>query len=142
MLPILIGGDNPPAISKGWIDRVFRPGIAYEFVEGDAGEGVPIGLLKAKSSLIFNTSNTESSREIHVFKDPLKQFGKIVFSIFVEFMIFIEECLMLLLQVVRKNALIGLWKFVKQPRSIFQRKNEITLMTNAMNIFAKPSICS
>jgi putative NADPH-quinone reductase len=63
---------QPPAILKGWIDRIFRPGIAYEFIEGDSGEGVPVGLLKAKSALVFNTSNTETNREINVFKDPLE----------------------------------------------------------------------
>ena len=31
----------PPAILKGWVDRVVRPGVAYEFLEGDSGEGVP-----------------------------------------------------------------------------------------------------
>jgi NAD(P)H dehydrogenase (quinone) len=67
---------QPPAILKGWIDRVFRPGIAYEFIEGDSGEGVPCGLLKAKSALVFNTSNTESHREINVFKDPLETIWK------------------------------------------------------------------
>jgi len=25
----------PPAILKGWIDRVLRPGVAYRFLEGD-----------------------------------------------------------------------------------------------------------
>lgn len=63
---------QPPAILKGWIDRVIRPGIAYEFLEGDKGEGVPNGLLKAKSALVFNTSNTESHREKDVFRDPLE----------------------------------------------------------------------
>jgi len=28
----------PPAILTGWIDRVFRPGRAYRFVEGDSGK--------------------------------------------------------------------------------------------------------
>ena len=55
---------------------IFRPGIAYEFIEGDSGEGVPVGLLKAKSALVFNTSNTESSREKNVFKDPLETIWK------------------------------------------------------------------
>ena len=41
---------QPPAILKGWVDRVIRPGIAYEFLEGDAGEGVPVGLLKAHTA--------------------------------------------------------------------------------------------
>lgn len=67
---------QPPAILKGWIDRVFRPGIAYEFLEGDSGEGVPVGLLKAKSALVFNTSNTETDREINVFKDPIETIWK------------------------------------------------------------------
>jgi len=43
---------------KGWIDRIFRPGVAYEFNEGDKGEGIPVGLLKAKKAIVFNTSNT------------------------------------------------------------------------------------
>jgi NAD(P)H dehydrogenase (quinone) len=67
---------QPPAILKGWTDRVFRPGIAYEFVDGDSGEGVPVGLLKAKSALVFNTSNTASNRERDVFKDPLETIWK------------------------------------------------------------------
>jgi NAD(P)H dehydrogenase (quinone) len=62
---------QPPAILKGWIDRVFRPGVAYEFAEGDSGEGMPIGLLKAKVVLVFNTSNTPEKRETEVFGDPL-----------------------------------------------------------------------
>jgi putative NADPH-quinone reductase len=33
---------QPPAIMKGWIDRVFRPGVAYRFTEDDKGDGVPI----------------------------------------------------------------------------------------------------
>lgn len=63
---------QPPAILKGWIDRVVRPGVAYEFLEGDNGEGVPRGLLKAKTVLVLNTSNTASLREREVFGDPLE----------------------------------------------------------------------
>lgn len=63
---------QPPAIMKGWIDRVLRPGVAYEFIENDKGEGVPNGLLKAKAALVFNTSNTETKREKTVFGDPLE----------------------------------------------------------------------
>jgi NAD(P)H dehydrogenase (quinone) len=58
---------QPPAIVKGWIDRVFRPGVAYEFQEGDNGEGTPVGLLKAKFALVFNTSNTSEERENSIF---------------------------------------------------------------------------
>jgi len=63
---------QPPAILKGWVDRVIRPGIAYEFLEGDSGEGVPKGLLTAKAAVVFNTSNTEKEREREVFGDPLE----------------------------------------------------------------------
>ena len=62
---------QPPAILKGWIDRVFRPGVAYRFEEGDGGEGIPIGLLKAKAAVVLNTSNTPDEREQRVFGDPL-----------------------------------------------------------------------
>ncbi len=61
----------PPAVLKGYIDRVFRPGLAYEFIDGDCGEGVPVGLLKARKALVFNTSNTAAKRELAVFGDPL-----------------------------------------------------------------------
>jgi len=67
---------QPPATMKGWIDRVFRPGVAYNFQEGDGGEGVPIGLLRAQTAIIFNTSNTPPERELEVFGDPLDNFWK------------------------------------------------------------------
>ena len=67
---------QPPAILKGWVDRILRAGIAYEFAEEDSGEGVPIGLLKARTALIFNTSNTPYEREITVFGDPLEMLWK------------------------------------------------------------------
>lgn len=63
----------PPAILKGWIDRVLRPGIAYRFAATDFGEGVPEGLLAAKAFLVFNTSNTPAEREQEVFGDPLER---------------------------------------------------------------------
>lgn len=62
---------QPPAVLKGWMDRVLRPGVAYEFEEGDSGEGVPRGLLRAGSALVLNTSNTPIQREKAVFGDPL-----------------------------------------------------------------------
>ncbi|KQC11048.1 MAG: NAD(P)H dehydrogenase [Smithella sp. SDB] len=67
---------QPPAILKGWVDRIIRPGVAYEFLEGDSGEGVPRGLLKAKTALVYNTSNTEAKREKDVFGDPLETIWK------------------------------------------------------------------
>ena len=67
---------QPPAVLKGWIDRVIRPGIAYRFEEGDKGEGIPIGLLKARAVVVFNTSNTPEEREQSVFNDPLERLWK------------------------------------------------------------------
>jgi len=66
----------PPAILKGWVDRIVRPGVAYEFGEGDSGEGVPTGLLKAKAAVVFTTSNTPDGREQEVFGDPLENLWK------------------------------------------------------------------
>jgi NAD(P)H dehydrogenase (quinone) len=66
----------PPAILKGWIDRVMRPGVAYRFLENDSGGGVPVGLLRAKTAVVFNTSNTPSEREQDVFGDPLEALWK------------------------------------------------------------------
>jgi putative NADPH-quinone reductase len=66
----------PPAILKGWIDRVLRPEVAYHFLEGDQGEGVPVGLLKAKAAIVFNTANTPDEREREVFGDPLETLWK------------------------------------------------------------------
>jgi NAD(P)H dehydrogenase (quinone) len=67
---------QPPAILKGWVDRVFRPGVAYEFVEAEGEEGVPKGLLKARAALVLNTSNTPWKRETEVFGDPLERVWK------------------------------------------------------------------
>ena len=67
---------QPPAILKGWIDRVIRPGVAYEFEDGDNGEGIPVGLLKAKTGIVFNTSNTNEKRENEIFGDPLETIWK------------------------------------------------------------------
>jgi NAD(P)H dehydrogenase (quinone) len=63
----------PPAILTGWVDRVLRPGVAYRFVEGDPGEGVPLGLLPARTAVVLNTSNTIAERERQVFGDPLER---------------------------------------------------------------------
>jgi putative NADPH-quinone reductase len=67
---------QPPAILKGWVDRLIRPGVAYEFLEGDSGEGIPNGLLKAKAALVYNTANTKTQREKKVFGDPLETIWK------------------------------------------------------------------
>jgi putative NADPH-quinone reductase len=66
----------PPAILKGWIDRVLRPEVAYRFVENDQGGGVPLGLIKARAAIVFNTANTPVDREKEVFGDPLETLWK------------------------------------------------------------------
>jgi len=67
---------QPPAILKGWVDRVLRPGVAYRFAEGDSGDGQLIGLLKASAVLVFNTSNTPEERESTLYGDPLETLWK------------------------------------------------------------------
>jgi len=63
---------QPPAILKGYIDRVIRPPYAYDFPEGDSGGGLPTKVLKTKIGIVFNTSNTEEQRENDYFGDPLQ----------------------------------------------------------------------
>lgn len=63
---------QPPAVLKGWVDRIMRPDIAYRFLEGDGGEGIPVGLLRAGAAVVFNTSNTPPQRESDEFGDPLQ----------------------------------------------------------------------
>lgn len=67
---------KPPAILSGWIDRVLRPDVAYRFEEGDAGEGVPVGLLRARTAIVLNTANTLPAREVRAFGDPLERLWK------------------------------------------------------------------
>ena len=66
----------PPAILKGWIDRVLRPELAYRFVVNEKGEGGPAGLLKAKAAIVFTTANTPDEREREWFGDPLENLWK------------------------------------------------------------------
>ena len=62
---------QPPAIIKGWIDRVFRQGVAYEF----SSQGV-VGLLAGKSAVVLTTSNTPRDDELRLFGDPLENLWK------------------------------------------------------------------
>lgn len=64
--------EAPPAILKGWIDRVFRVNMAYRY----SPEGKPVGLLKGKRALVVNTSNTPLQVEKEVYKDPLDHYWK------------------------------------------------------------------
>ena len=65
-----------PAVLKGWLDRVLRLGVAYDFPPGDPGAGEPVALLKVERALVVNTSDTEPERERAVFGDPLERIWK------------------------------------------------------------------
>jgi len=84
---------QPPAILKGWIDRVLRPGVAYKFQEGDKGEGVPLGLLTAKAALVFNTSTPLPKERRRFLAILWKLFGKTVYSVFAGWPTFSEKTL-------------------------------------------------
>jgi putative NADPH-quinone reductase len=61
----------PPAVLKGWIDRVFRQGVAYEF-----GPGGVVAHLEGKTALVFTTSNTPRDLELSLYGDPLENLWK------------------------------------------------------------------
>jgi NAD(P)H dehydrogenase (quinone) len=67
---------QPPAIVKGWIDRVFRLDTAYGYPPGVSPDGIPWGLLRARAALVVNSSNTPPAREAAVFGDPLEGLWK------------------------------------------------------------------
>lgn len=72
----------PPAILRGWVDRVLRPGRAYNFVPDGAGGAKPVGLLKATVGLVFTTANTPHDKEVAFFGDPLEtHWLKVVFGL-------------------------------------------------------------
>jgi putative NADPH-quinone reductase len=68
---------QPPAVLKGWIDRILRMGTAYRFGVDAGGEGVPIGLLGGKWAIVINTSNTPAHREAVLFGDPLEHLWRV-----------------------------------------------------------------
>ena len=52
---------GPPALLKGWVDRVFRPGVAYAW-EGEAPEEKRHrGLFAGKRALVFVTTDREDA---------------------------------------------------------------------------------
>jgi NAD(P)H dehydrogenase (quinone) len=46
---------QPPALLKGWVDRVLRPGVAYEPAGEELPEREPVALLGDKSALVLAT---------------------------------------------------------------------------------------
>ena len=74
---------QPPAILKGWLDRVLRAGETYRFGTNEKGEGVIIPLLKLKAAAVFTTSNTPREIELSHYGDPLEGFWrKVVWGFF------------------------------------------------------------
>ncbi len=61
----------PPAILKGWLDRVFRQGVTYQF-----GPGGVEGFLTGRKAVVFTTSNTPREDELRLFGDPLENLWK------------------------------------------------------------------
>jgi multimeric flavodoxin WrbA len=57
---------GPPAVLKGWIDRVLRPGTAYEFPEA-AGNDDSAGLLHGRKALVAVTGDALSAGPLEEF---------------------------------------------------------------------------
>jgi NAD(P)H dehydrogenase (quinone) len=65
----------PPAVLKGWIDRVFRPGLAYEFEGDEFASKRKRGLLAAKRAIVFATTEA-GEPEIQEGRAPLEIFWR------------------------------------------------------------------
>jgi len=63
---------QPPAILKGWADRVLRMGIAYRFGANAQGQIGPIGLLRIRQAWVFTTANTPQATDVALYGDPLE----------------------------------------------------------------------
>ncbi|HTP58227.1 MAG TPA: NAD(P)H-dependent oxidoreductase [Spirochaetia bacterium] len=55
---------QPPAMLKGWVDRVFRQGVAYELDGEDGSEKKWKGLLAGKKGFVFCTSDAEEGETV------------------------------------------------------------------------------
>lgn len=69
---------SPPAILKGWIDRVFINGVAFSY-EGEAFlQKTKIGLLKEKRLTVLITSDSPNSQILETFwKESVGNFTEI-----------------------------------------------------------------
>ena len=61
----------PPAILKGWVDRVIRQGFCYAFT----AEGV-VKKLAGRKAAVFTTGNTPPDVEVQILGDPLENLWK------------------------------------------------------------------
>jgi len=64
---------GPPAILRGWVDRVVRTNSCYNFTPN----GV-VSHVGGKIVQIFSTSNTPREVEMNVYGDPIENFWKVV----------------------------------------------------------------
>lgn len=64
---------GPPAILRGWVDRVFRQGSVYNFTANG-----PVSYIGDKIVQVFSTSNTPRDFELNFYKDPIENFWKVV----------------------------------------------------------------
>ena len=64
---------GPPAILRGWVDRVIRTNSCYNFTKDGVDSHVG-----GKIVQIFSTSNTPRDVEINVYGDPIEVFWKVV----------------------------------------------------------------
>lgn len=55
---------QPPALLKGWVDRVFRPGIGYEFEGEEFMPKSKVALLGGKRALVLATTDAEAPKTI------------------------------------------------------------------------------
>ena len=53
---------QPPAMLKGWIDRVIRPGVAYDITRGESGPML-VGRLQVQTAVIVTTSDAPQEVE-------------------------------------------------------------------------------
>jgi putative NADPH-quinone reductase len=67
---------QPPAIVKGWLDRILLPEVAYTLEKDADGKFISKGLLKAQIAIVLNTSNTSDELEEELYKDPLETIWK------------------------------------------------------------------
>jgi putative NADPH-quinone reductase len=59
---------GPPALLKGWIERVFRPGIAYDFEGEDFMKKRTTPLLSGKKGLVFCTTHSNDEKHTGLLK--------------------------------------------------------------------------
>jgi len=64
---------GPPAIVRGWVDRVIRLKSCYSFTQ----DGV-VSFVGGKIVQVFSTSNTPRETEINLYSDPIENFWKVI----------------------------------------------------------------